>query len=93
MDYRVEKRESVDDGFLESFVNVPNLISMGRLISGPVLGWYVFFFSFDNLRSVWLMGNLSISYEGFFSSVKNLSFLYLLVKMLVWVDEEMGRFF
>ena len=60
LDYRVEKRESVDDGFLESFVNVPNLISMGRLISGPVLGWYVFFFSFDNLRSVWLMGNLSI---------------------------------
>ena len=38
------RRESVDDGFLESFVNVPNLISMGRLISGPVLGWYVFFF-------------------------------------------------
>ena len=65
----------------------------GCLISGPVLGWYVFFFSFDNLRSVWLMGNLSISYEGFFSSVKNLSFLYLSVKMLVWVDEEMGRFF
>ena len=29
LDYRVEKRESVDDGFLESFVNVPNLISMG----------------------------------------------------------------
>ncbi|KAL4628419.1 hypothetical protein ACB092_05G237500 [Castanea dentata] len=41
LDYRVEKRESVDDGFLESFVNVPNLISMGRLISGPVLGWMI----------------------------------------------------
>ena len=44
MDYKVEKRESVDDGFLESFVNVLNLISMGRLISGPMLDWYVFFF-------------------------------------------------
>ena len=44
LDYKVEKRESVDDGFLESFVNVLNLISMGRLISSPVLDWYVFFF-------------------------------------------------
>ena len=44
LDYEVEKRESVDDGFLESFVNVLNLISMGRLISGHVLDWYVFFF-------------------------------------------------
>ena len=44
LDYKVEKRESVDDGFLESFVNVLNLISMGRLISGHVLDWYVFFF-------------------------------------------------
>lgn len=31
--------------FVESFVNLPNIISMSRLISGPVLGWYVTFFS------------------------------------------------
>ncbi|KAF6162881.1 hypothetical protein GIB67_021030 [Kingdonia uniflora] len=28
-------------GFKESFVNLPNLISMSRLVSGPFLGWYV----------------------------------------------------
>ena len=44
LDYRVEPRESEsNDGFVESFVNLPNCISMARLISGPVLGWYVFF--------------------------------------------------
>lgn len=36
------------DAFLESFVNLPNLISMTRLLSGPVLGWCVFFFFFPS---------------------------------------------
>lgn len=30
---------------MESFVNVPNMISMARLASGPVLWWYVYLFS------------------------------------------------
>ncbi|EXB88432.1 Cardiolipin synthase [Morus notabilis] len=33
------KRWSVD--FVESFVNLPNMVSMSRLISGPVLGWMI----------------------------------------------------
>lgn len=42
LDYRVEPRESEsEDGFVESFVNLPNCISMARLISGPVLGWMI----------------------------------------------------
>ncbi|KAI8000827.1 hypothetical protein LOK49_LG09G01633 [Camellia lanceoleosa] len=28
-------------GFVESFVNLPNLISMSRLVSGPFLGWMI----------------------------------------------------
>lgn len=36
---RVDSKES-GDGLFDSFVNLPNLISMSRLISGPVLGWY-----------------------------------------------------
>lgn len=35
---RVDSKES-RDGLFESFVNLPNLISTSRLISGPVLGW------------------------------------------------------
>ncbi|GMN49857.1 hypothetical protein TIFTF001_019014 [Ficus carica] len=27
--------------FVESFVNLPNMVSMSRLISGPVLGWMI----------------------------------------------------
>lgn len=41
-----ERREKIDDevvvnggGLLDSFVNLPNFISISRLISGPVLGW------------------------------------------------------
>ncbi|KVI01080.1 cardiolipin synthase (CMP-forming), mitochondrial [Cynara cardunculus var. scolymus] len=30
-----------DDGLVESFVNWPNMISMSRLVSGPVLGWMI----------------------------------------------------
>lgn len=30
---------SGDDGISHSFLNVPNFISLGRLLSGPVLGW------------------------------------------------------
>ena len=51
--------ESVDSdrwtgAFVESFVNWPNVISMTRLISGPILGWYIsmtnliFFFFLDS---------------------------------------------
>lgn len=36
--------------FVESFVNLPNMISMSRLISGPILGWYIFFFFINNLN-------------------------------------------
>lgn len=32
--------EDSGDGLVEGFVNLPNLISISRLISGPVLGWY-----------------------------------------------------
>ncbi|XP_048332049.2 cardiolipin synthase (CMP-forming), mitochondrial isoform X2 [Ziziphus jujuba] len=38
---RVDFKESSSDGFVESFVNLPNLISISRLISGPVLGWMI----------------------------------------------------
>ncbi|XP_059437435.1 cardiolipin synthase (CMP-forming), mitochondrial [Corylus avellana] len=39
---RVERpKEPADAAFLESFVNLPNLISMTRLLSGPVLGWMI----------------------------------------------------
>lgn len=31
------------ESLVESFVNIPNLISMSRLLSGPFLGWYVSF--------------------------------------------------
>ncbi|KAA8520044.1 hypothetical protein F0562_014282 [Nyssa sinensis] len=30
-----------DGSFVESFVNLPNLISMSRLLSGPLLGWMI----------------------------------------------------
>ncbi|KAJ7967668.1 putative Cdp-diacylglycerol--glycerol-3-phosphate 3-phosphatidyltransferase [Quillaja saponaria] len=30
-----------DDNLVQSFVNFPNLISISRLISGPVLGWMI----------------------------------------------------
>lgn len=38
-------KEEVDDGgdkdgILESFVNLPNFISISRLVSGPLIGWY-----------------------------------------------------
>ncbi|KMS96736.1 hypothetical protein BVRB_8g200410 [Beta vulgaris subsp. vulgaris] len=43
-----ERREKIDDevvvnggGLLDSFVNLPNFISISRLISGPVLGWMI----------------------------------------------------
>ncbi|GLU23287.1 hypothetical protein SLE2022_393070 [Rubroshorea leprosula] len=29
------------EGFVESFVNLPNLISISRLVSGPFLGWMI----------------------------------------------------
>lgn len=32
--------EDSGDCLVESLINLPNLISMSRLISGPVLGWY-----------------------------------------------------
>lgn len=37
--------DPVDEGLkggggVDGFVNLPNLISMSRLISGPVIGWY-----------------------------------------------------
>lgn len=41
-DLAKEEDESRGGGIMESFVNVPNLISMARLASGPVLWWYVY---------------------------------------------------
>ncbi|KDP20771.1 hypothetical protein JCGZ_21242 [Jatropha curcas] len=35
------KKNASDDGFLESFVNLPNFISLTRLVSGPLLGWMI----------------------------------------------------
>lgn len=35
------KDSAKDDGFLESFVNLPNFISLTRLVSGPLLGWMI----------------------------------------------------
>ena len=49
-----------------------------------------FLFPFDGVCLV--DGKFEYLIRGFVSFVKNLSFLYLSVKMLVWVDEEMGRF-
>ncbi|KFK30995.1 hypothetical protein AALP_AA6G055000 [Arabis alpina] len=37
----VSKEEDESNGIMESFVNVPNLISMARLVSGPVLWWMI----------------------------------------------------
>jgi cardiolipin synthase len=39
--HKVEGPKEPCDAFLDSFVNLPNFISMTRLLSGPVLGWYV----------------------------------------------------
>lgn len=38
---RVEKKEEIsrDDGFVETLFNLPNCISITRMISGPLLGW------------------------------------------------------
>ncbi|OVA10558.1 CDP-alcohol phosphatidyltransferase [Macleaya cordata] len=38
-----ELRSNVETngGFAESFVNLPNMISMSRLVSGPFLGWMI----------------------------------------------------
>lgn len=46
---RVEPKGEIAerDGFVESFVNLPNFISMSRLVSGPFLGWYVWFLLFS----------------------------------------------
>ncbi|XP_021887379.1 cardiolipin synthase (CMP-forming), mitochondrial [Carica papaya] len=40
---RVEPKGEIAerDGFVESFVNLPNFISMSRLVSGPFLGWMI----------------------------------------------------
>ncbi|KAK9268107.1 hypothetical protein L1049_010547 [Liquidambar formosana] len=40
---RVDSKELSDGSgnFAESFVNLPNLVSMSRLVSGPVLGWMI----------------------------------------------------
>lgn len=54
---RVDSKET-SDGFVESFVNLPNLISISRLISGPVLGWYN---SFSKLITDIYIYNFSIS--------------------------------
>lgn len=40
-DLAKEEDESRGGGIMESFVNVPNLISMARLASGPVLWWMI----------------------------------------------------
>ncbi|KAK4797719.1 hypothetical protein SAY86_030045 [Trapa natans] len=30
-----------NEGFVENFVNIPNMVSMSRLLSGPFLGWMI----------------------------------------------------
>lgn len=40
------KEGAAEDGLFESFVNLPNFISLTRLVSGPLIGWYSFFFQF-----------------------------------------------
>ncbi|KAJ9136324.1 hypothetical protein P3X46_033415 [Hevea brasiliensis] len=35
------KEGVVDDRFFESFVNLPNFISLTRLVSGPLIGWII----------------------------------------------------
>ncbi|PKI61009.1 cardiolipin synthase (CMP-forming), mitochondrial [Punica granatum] len=37
---RVESKVP-SEGLVESFVNIPNMISMSRLVSGPFLGWMI----------------------------------------------------
>ncbi|KAI4304274.1 hypothetical protein MLD38_039811 [Melastoma candidum] len=32
---------TVPEGFVESFLNLPNLISVSRMVSGPFLGWMI----------------------------------------------------
>ncbi|XP_062160953.1 cardiolipin synthase (CMP-forming), mitochondrial [Alnus glutinosa] len=39
--HKVEGPKEPCDAFLDSFVNLPNFISMTRLLSGPVLGWMI----------------------------------------------------
>uniref|UniRef100_A0A1J3FB88 Cardiolipin synthase, mitochondrial n=1 Tax=Noccaea caerulescens TaxID=107243 RepID=A0A1J3FB88_NOCCA len=41
VDRDLTKEEDGSRGIFESFVNVPNLISMARLVSGPVLWWMI----------------------------------------------------
>ncbi|KAI3440137.1 uncharacterized protein J3R85_003744 [Psidium guajava] len=38
---RGASEERSNEGFVDGFVNLPNLISMSRLISGPLLGWMI----------------------------------------------------
>ncbi|KAL5773407.1 hypothetical protein ACOSP7_012997 [Xanthoceras sorbifolium] len=41
---RVESKKEEDvarDGLVKSFVNLPNLVSVSRLISGPFIGWMI----------------------------------------------------
>ncbi|XVF87707.1 hypothetical protein PTKIN_Ptkin18bG0142100 [Pterospermum kingtungense] len=37
----IKERNKEKEAVLESFVNLPNLISMSRLVSGPLLGWMI----------------------------------------------------
>lgn len=55
--------ESSEHGLLDSFVNVPNCISFGRLISGPVLGWYVHFFFYSEVLFL-VDGNMELQEKG-----------------------------
>lgn len=56
--------------FVQSLVNLPNLISTGRLISGPVLGWYASFqvFIFDKIYCILLQ---SCGFKSEFKSDSN----------------------
>lgn len=40
------RSNSNDSSLFHSFVNLPNFISLTRLISGPILAWYTFIFIF-----------------------------------------------
>src|SRR6185312_15980984 len=43
------------------FLNAPNLVSIGRMVSGPVIGWWVFILCLLSARAVLSLDSLEIS--------------------------------
>lgn len=48
------KEEAERRGIVKSFVNLPNLVSMSRLVSGPFITWYYVLFSLDCIIIIFL---------------------------------------